>query len=250
MIETPEEFEIFSDDSSIKPRRKNEGTNSFRFALLANLGLDLRTQSRTAIEAVPPAETFEDFGFSQEVVTAIRKEPTHFSKAINVVDLNQNFPTQWDPSSIRKTAWEGFNQNLDQVNRLALLTAGLCSQLERESVTAASAILTSVAYEEQSFAQLRLYLRKPPPFASSFLDWAGNDKLSFFAHEELAAEVELSWNGPEGTVHERVDRQHPHAIRTRKAHRLYPIYCQYADSDRSLFNRPSCQGNLFCCTPI
>lgn len=157
MDEELETFETHVSPESISPTTEYEGTNAARFALMASLGGD-----KLDLASAPQASRLQGrlaaFGLNPDLAVRYRGASPRQSAYREAEYLLSRFGDQWEPTDVRYQAFDALNSNAQLDARLALLTAGLASTLERESATAASAILTSVPPEA------------PRPTAT---DWSG-----------------------------------------------------------------------------
>jgi hypothetical protein len=134
-------FEVFNSPGTIASSVEYEGTNSVRFALMAALlptpGDEDRARRPTAVDA----DGLEQFGINPELSLAspdierVTRETSYLLRAGR---------RGFDPDEVRRGAFDALNSDAGFDARLALLAAGLDSELERESATAATAILSSV----------------------------------------------------------------------------------------------------------
>lgn len=158
MDEELETFETYGSPESISPTTEYEGTNAARFALMASLGgNDLELASAPQTETL--IESLATFGLNSELAFRVQESSSEESGFREAEFLISTFGYRWDPTEVRYRAFEALNANAQIDARLALLTAGLTSTLERESATAASAILTSVPHQD------------PPPGATGWNGW-------------------------------------------------------------------------------
>lgn len=132
-----------SSDDSIRPEPRFEGSNAARFAILASL-IGHSEDSPTDSPSVLTAEILQRFGFnpgfSEFSPRARAGEDDDIRAAERIIG---EYGQEWDPEEVRRRAWSTLNEQVDGTYRLALLAAGLGSPLERESATAATAILSS-----------------------------------------------------------------------------------------------------------
>lgn len=150
-----EEFVIVSQPDSLRPETEFEGTNSCRMALAANL--EPRYEGAAQTEPEPSPEDLASLGFDPELMFRFLggERDEHESAELTYLDALPD----WDATEVRYRAWNDLNDRGQLPARLAFLVSGLCSPLERKSVTAAVAILTSTSRarsdELLSFARSR-----------------------------------------------------------------------------------------------
>ncbi len=137
-----ESFEIFADRDSIEPTRANEGTNAARFAMMAALGPGPNSHGVPSDVVVPP-DSLESFGLDGGLAMPRGTVSAREHQSREVEFLLEAPMDDW--STLRRKAFDDLNESGTRRARLALLASGLTSSLERESVTAAAAILTSLA---------------------------------------------------------------------------------------------------------
>ncbi|MHA6695622.1 alpha/beta hydrolase [Homoserinimonas sp. A520] len=138
MDEELEEFNEHADEKSLAPETEYEGSNSSRFAIAGTLGSDSESLPKAW---VIPRENLERFGFNADLALPDRTE----SIGDELRYLSQVFREPGSVYSLRRRAWEDLNEQAELSARLAFLASGLVSPLERESVTAAVAILNSTS---------------------------------------------------------------------------------------------------------
>lgn len=158
MDEERETFEAYTSNSSIEPTSAHEGTNAARFALMAQLGSVPRGVVESATTA-PSPEDLARFGLNPELAFrafGIAPAERAYREAEFMI---ANYGSRWEPTSVRALAFAALNTDARGEARVALLAAGLNSALERESVTAATAILTSVPQPD------------PPPSTMGWRGW-------------------------------------------------------------------------------
>lgn len=143
VFEAIETFEVYSSPDSIGPELLYEGTNSARFALMATLGARPLRDGVTRVNG-SRSDVFARFGLNPELsIRAAEGESIEreYGEAQSIIGT---YGPSWHPEEARFRAWSDLNEGGDIQARLAVLAAGLSSTLERESATAATAILTSV----------------------------------------------------------------------------------------------------------
>ncbi|WP_312672032.1 alpha/beta hydrolase [Microbacterium sp.] len=134
-------FAVHPSPETIAPTTEYEGTNASRFALMAPLGPVW--EDSQASDGVVVTEHLVQFGLNPELMR------THdFVAGERAGQEAEFFFESYRPgmelTELRYTAFNALNTEARLDARLAFLAAGLGSALERESVTAASAVLTSV----------------------------------------------------------------------------------------------------------
>jgi len=137
-----ETFEVYLGPDSIEPQPQYEGTNAARLAIMATIGAGSRVRPRQMDAS--RIETFTRFGLNPEL--AFRTGEIHgvegeYREAQSII---HKYGSEWDPTIVRFRSWKDLNEGGVSDARLAILAAGLSSPLERESATAATAILSSV----------------------------------------------------------------------------------------------------------
>lgn len=152
-----ETFAIRSERDSIESVPENEGTNAARFAIMAALGPGLNSHGAPAAAVVPP-ETLPRFGLPAELLEqrqSLNAQDQRSGETQYLLDAYEGSCSQ-----LRERAFADLHDSQTPRARLAFLVAGLASDLERESVAAAAAILTSVPLVGA---------------AHSLPDWSGDD---------------------------------------------------------------------------
>lgn len=158
MDEELETFATYDTVVSISPTTEYEGTNAARFALMASLGANSERAS-TALGDDALTRNLAAFGLNPELAygnQAASPMERSFREASYMLSA---FDGDWDSTGLRYRAFEVLNANAQIDARLALLAGGLSSTLERESATAASAILSSVPRQD------------PPISAAGWVGW-------------------------------------------------------------------------------
>lgn len=158
MDEELETFETYVSPESISPTTEYEGTNAARFALMAFLGGDDQDVAPVRLTTTLP-ESLAAFGLNPELAFRVQPSSPEESASREAEFFLSTFGDGWESTDIRYRAFHALNVDAQVDARLALLAAGLSSSLERESVTAASAILTSVPRQD------------PPPSATGWNGW-------------------------------------------------------------------------------
>lgn len=200
MDEERETFEAYTSEASIAPTSAYEGTNAARFALMAQLGTAPHGLLESAATAPSPAD-FARFGLNPELAFrafgAFGIAPAE--RAYREVEfMIANYGSRWEPASVRALAFTALNTDARVEARLALLAAGLNSALERESVTAATAILTSVPQPDSPSSTMgwRGWSRRLLDRQLDSLGFSG-PLLDFVAapDEDGAPAVAIPWDG-------------------------------------------------------
>lgn len=138
-----ETFEVYSSPESIAPTTEHEGTNAARFSLMASLGPTQNDGQDQRIAVVSP-DDLAQFGLNPDL--ALRSlEAAPVERAILEAEFFlSKYRSGWEFTELRNAAFRALNDDANSDARLQLLASGLGSTLERESVTAASVVLTSV----------------------------------------------------------------------------------------------------------
>ncbi|WP_309131131.1 hypothetical protein [Brevibacterium sp.] len=160
-----ESFEVFADRESIEPTSAHEGTNAARFAMMAALGPGPNTHGASS-DMVVPDGSLASVGLDDDLMAARQTLTT---------PQHQNREVEWlldayaaDCSALRREAFADLQESGTPRARLALLAAGLSSGLERESVTAAAALLTSLHSVER--------VNRPFGWTEGPWTWSGGDR--------------------------------------------------------------------------
>lgn len=139
------EFKIFSTAASMESTEEHQGTNSLRFALLANYGMSSTETVDPHDTFSSPGQKFEQFGFHPRALHKLTDAQAQSGQIAKEVEyLHANWQRSWDPDLARTEAWTSLIEESNPDARLILLLAGLSSRLERESAAAATSILNSV----------------------------------------------------------------------------------------------------------
>jgi hypothetical protein len=146
-----ETFEVYPSPDNIAPATEYEGTNAARFALMAPLGPVLG-DGREQREANVSPDDLARFGLNPELAYRLLDAAPVERGYQEAEFFLSNYPGGWDPTELRYSAFADLNGEAQAGARLAFLAAGLGSTLERESVTAASAVLTSVPHPDAPFS--------------------------------------------------------------------------------------------------
>ena len=133
-----ETYQLYKTPETVVPEVEYEGTNASRFAVLATIGPDAFSSQPAEV-----SNSLNRFGFNPEL-TPVDYDDAGEQQYMDADSLITKYGRDWDPTEVRVLAWNALNEEGDRSARLALLAAGLSSSLERESVVAATAILTSV----------------------------------------------------------------------------------------------------------
>lgn len=168
MDEDLEAFAVFADAGTITPGVTFEGTNATRFALVAALDGNQPEAVAPALDEVT-VEVAEQFGLNPELIIRAAELNSAEQEYVQAAALIERYGDSWSPSEVRYGAWSALNQEGDLSSRLALLVAGMCSPLERESVTAAVAIVNSVS-SAQTATPSRFWRRWPLWFDEPLID--------------------------------------------------------------------------------
>ncbi|RBP62927.1 hypothetical protein DFO66_11231 [Brevibacterium sanguinis] len=178
-----ETFSIRSERGSIESALENEGTNAARFAVMAALGPGPNSHGAPAAAVIPP-ETLPRFGLPPELLEQRQSLNAQDQRAGETQYLLDAY--EGSCSQLRDRAFADLHDTRTPRARLAFLVAGLASDLERESVAAAAAILTSV----------------PLVGAAHYLpDWSGEDWQS---HCTAALDRTLHRSGAQPSDHQQV----------------------------------------------
>lgn len=152
-----ETFETFAHPESIAPRKEYEGSNAVRFAFMASLGL--RSEDREREQGV--AESYlENFGLNPEILNRYPEELLEQRMYNEAQFFINNFIWVSSSEEIRFAAFRMLGEDAQIDARLTFLVSGLASSLERESATAASAILSLIP--EPTRWESGLMLRNSP----------------------------------------------------------------------------------------
>jgi len=138
-----ERYEIYSDAESVAPEPEFEGTNAARFALMAKLGSETGRERGTELSATD-TEIFTKFGLNPQLAQRTVDAEGSEREFREATWLIETYGREWDATTVRSRAWNDLNENVALEARLSILAAGLASGLERESATAATAILSSL----------------------------------------------------------------------------------------------------------
>lgn len=160
----PEEFAIEA-SAPIGPSAETEGTNAARFAVLGALTTPVPGVLGGAIGPVAEADVLDRLGLGRLV------EPVYqgLQSSDDTLSMESSFllgyRDTWQEGGAREAAWAKLAEGGQGRARLMLLAAGTCSELERESVTAAVAlhgvVRESTGWDEDRRApwDLRLFSR-------------------------------------------------------------------------------------------
>lgn len=148
MDETLQTYEVYTAADTVVTEAEYEGTNASRFALLATLGPSAQRDRVGPALEVSTSDPLVRFGFNPEIRSRVNEGAPGEREYIDALNFLRSYRTGWESSEVRVRAWRSLNEQGDLSARLALLSAGLASPLERESATAASAVLTSVSAVE------------------------------------------------------------------------------------------------------
>lgn len=137
-----ETFEVTEFPEAIAARRENEGTNTSRFALLGLMG----GQNNGALYGLD--RELLQLGFSPELLQgelSFGDQARRSDDRVASLRYLGEMSSLWNRSSenlddYRNRAWRDVN-NIHLESRIGLLTAGLCSRLERESIVAAISLI-------------------------------------------------------------------------------------------------------------
>jgi hypothetical protein len=144
-----ETFEVDASPRTIEPTTAHEGTNAARFALMALLGPTPHDDPERQIAAVS-AENLERFGLNPDLASRSLDDALGQREYREAEFLLANYPASREQlTELRYTAFARLNTEAQIDARLAFLAAGLGSSLERESATAASAVLTSITAQNE-----------------------------------------------------------------------------------------------------
>lgn len=197
MVDVLDEFTVVDQADSVVMRANFEGTNASRFAIAAALGSG-RYSDRLPLDIVP-LSNFERFGFNPEVARfGVEGSQTElgFAEARAFI---RDFGDEWSSDDVRVKSWRDLNEGRELTARFGLLLGGLCSPLERESATAAVAIINSKSPATQSIPARVFrqggwfdYRSVIPFFFGGLLPWPA---ASVF--EDGAPEVPAIWQGDE-----------------------------------------------------
>ena len=121
-----ETYEVSADHDTIEPSERFQGTNAARFAIAATLAGGHGVRGSVAV--VPPAVA-RRFGFGRTTPAAPARR----------VDLHDALRGGQSITRIRREAWRAVASG--STDAAPLLAAGLCSDLDRESVVAAVALI-------------------------------------------------------------------------------------------------------------
>ena len=140
-----ETYGVFSGPETVLPRRRWEGTNSARFAVVGALGHAAWAGFRDTSEGT--SETLSSYGFSDVLIDRGLREPRMSSESQHERERT-GYPylqgREWAPTSVRARSWSDLNDG-NLAAQTAFLASGLCSPLERESAAAAVGLLQNVA---------------------------------------------------------------------------------------------------------
>lgn len=143
MDEELETFDVQASLDALEPTSGNEGTNAVRFAMMASLvPVQAGADDRSRPLVVP--DDLAELGINPDVAVRSLDAAPHERQYREAEFILENHGKGFDFTELRYRAFGALNEGAEVEARLALLAAGLGSSLERESATAASAILTSV----------------------------------------------------------------------------------------------------------
>jgi hypothetical protein len=139
-----ETFEVHASGGTISPSSENEGTNAVRFAMMASL-LQADAEFAESSRRLISSEDLAAVGINPDVASGSSYMAPLEREYREAEFINENFRRDSGVTDIRFKAFLDLSEGAKIEARLALLAAGLCSSLERESATSASAILASVS---------------------------------------------------------------------------------------------------------
>lgn len=196
MADNLDEFTVYERPDTVVPTAEFEGTNASRFAIAATLGAGAQDSDLRPLDIVPSIN-FERFGFNPEIAL-LRAEGASaeqgYVEARTFIDI---YGDGWSPEEVRVRAWRDLNERGELTARFAFLLGGMCSVLERESVTAAVAIINSVP-SVTSTTPARVLRRGPwfgQPWADPFFSGGPLPWSAVAADEDGVPEVLAEWQG-------------------------------------------------------
>lgn len=138
-------FDVFNSSESIVSTLENEGTNASRFAVLGSMNIGIHNSFFGLNEEMGR------LGFGQATISRAKQLSENGrsddDRMRGIAALRQ-YEEWWnridtDLGDMRNRAWRAIDRGHIEA-RVALLTAGLCSGLERESAVAAAALIGNI----------------------------------------------------------------------------------------------------------
>lgn len=133
-----ERFVVSESPESVLSSLRYEGANSSRFAIT---GL-LTSSAQSGLVGL--SEEMNNFGFSERLAVDSLRSETLARPTERFATLREYFVDFQQMGTLRSVAWAQLNEGVSTA-RIAFLTAGLCSELERESAAAAVSLIGTLA---------------------------------------------------------------------------------------------------------
>ena len=139
MSYSSEVFEIDASDA-IAPSAEAEGTNAARFAIASTLDPWL-LENRYVADEIQNWQEIEAVGLHPGVLRSARASGKHQQVEAGLAFLSEKSRQTSDSVHLREAAWDQLSVRRDATASIALLAAGVCSPLERETTVAATGLL-------------------------------------------------------------------------------------------------------------